>query len=63
MRLDELHHKLMESMSEKEKESFLEGLKALNIANPDDRAALRESIKRARPDFTEAQIDIFIAGR
>jgi len=30
------------------------------MANPADKAALREFKKRARPDFTEAQIDIFV---
>ena len=60
MRLDELHHKLMESMSGKERADFEAGLKALNMANPSDRAALRESIKRLRPDWTEAQLDTFV---
>ena len=62
MKLNELHHKLMESMSEKERADFEAGLKALNMANPADRAALRESARRAFPDYTEAQIEIFVTG-
>ena len=60
MRLSELHHKLMESMSGKEREDFEKGLKALDLDSPTDREALRESIKRYRPDWTEAQLDIFV---
>ena len=60
MRLDKLHIKLMETMSEAEKRDFEAGLKSLNMDSPTDREALRESIKRLRPDFSEAQIDIFI---
>ena len=63
MRPDELYIELMENMSDEEKRQFLDGLKALDIANPIDREALRESIKRLRPDFTEAQIGIFVEGR
>ena len=63
MKLEDVHMKILEGLSGKAKEDFEAGLKALNMANPTDRIALRESIKRLRPDFTEAQIDIFIAGR
>ncbi len=62
MRLDELNAKILEGLSGKEKEDFLTGLKALNMANPADRIALRESVKRLCPDFSEDQIDIFVAG-
>ena len=60
MRLDELNAKILEGLSGKAKEDFEAGLKALNMANPADRMALRESIKRLRPDFSEAQLDIFV---
>jgi len=60
--LNKLHHKLMESMSEKERADFEAGLKALNMANPADRAALRESFKRLRPDATERELDIMVSG-
>lgn len=62
MRPDELHVKLMETMSDEERRDFEVGLKALNMDNPADREALRESIKRLRPDFTEAQIELFVGG-
>lgn len=60
MKLNELHHKLMESMSGKEREDFEKGLKALDMDSPTDREALRESIKRYRPDWTDAQLDTFV---
>lgn len=60
MRLDKLHIKLMETMNEAEKQSFKAGLKALNMDSPTDREALRESIKRLRPDFSEAMVEIFV---
>jgi len=60
MKLNELHLKLLEGMTPAEQASFREGLKALNMADPADRIALRESVKRLRPDFSEAQIDIFV---
>ena len=63
MKLEELNAKILEGLSGKEKQDFEAGLKALNMANPADRAALRESIKRLRPDFSEAQIDDFVRGR
>jgi len=63
MRLDELNAKILEGLSGKAKEDFEAGLKALNMANPADREALRESIRRAHPEYTEAQIEIFMRGR
>lgn len=63
MELDKLHSRILESLSGKEREDFLAGLEALDMDNPADREALRESIRRARPDFTEKQIDIFVEGR
>ena len=60
MKLDKLHIKLMETMSGKEREDFLKGLKALNLDNPEDRIALRESIKRLHPEYTTEQLDIFV---
>lgn len=60
---DELNAKVLEGLSGEEKEEFLTGLKALNMANPTDRIALRESVRRLCPDFSEEQIDIFVAGR
>lgn len=62
MRLNEVNAEILKGLSGKEKEDFEAGLKALNMAKPADREALRESIRRARPDFTEAQIDIFVEG-
>ena len=60
MKLDKLHHKLMETMNGKEREDFEAGLKLLDMDSPTDREALRESIKRYRPEWTEAQLDIFV---
>ena len=60
MRLDELHMKILEGLSEKDRLDFEAGLRNLNMESPADRMALRESIKRLRPDFSEAQLDLFI---
>lgn len=60
MKLEEVNSKILEGLSGKAKSDFEAGLKALNMANPADRAALRESIRKLRPDFSEAQLDLFI---
>ncbi|MFC1980258.1 hypothetical protein ACFLVS_05375 [Chloroflexota bacterium] len=62
MKLDELNAKILEGLSGKAKEDFEAGSKALNMANPADRIALREAVKRLRPDFTSAQLDIMVSG-
>jgi len=62
MRLDELHTEILEGLSDEAKRDFEAGLKALSMGNPADRAALRESIRKLRPDFTEAQITTFVEG-
>ena len=63
MKIEEVNARILEMLSGKEKEDFESGLKALNITDPADRIALRESVKRLMPDFSEAQIDIFIEGK
>ena len=63
MRLDELNAKILEGLSGQAKEDFEAGLKLLSMDNPADREALRESIRKLRPDFSEAQIDIFVEGK
>lgn len=62
MKIEDVHMKILEGLNEKERLDFEAGLKALNMANPADRMALRETIKRLRPDFSEAQLDIFVDG-
>lgn len=63
MRLDELNVRILEGLSDKEKRDFEAGLKSLSMGSPADREALRESIRKLRPDFSEAQIDIFVEGK
>lgn len=63
MKLEELNMKVMEGLSGQARENFIAGLESLNMTNPEDRKALRESITKLRPDFTEEQIEIFIEGR
>lgn len=62
MRIEEVNAKILEGLSGQERRNFEAGLAALNMANPADRIALREAIKRLRPDFTDDQLDIFIEG-
>ncbi len=62
MRLNELNVKILEGLSGEAKRDFEAGLKTLNMDNPADREALRESIRKLRPDFTEAQIETFVSG-
>ena len=61
MRLNELNVKILEGLSGEAKRDFEEGLKLLNMDSPADREALRESIRKLRPDFTEAQIETFVS--
>jgi len=63
MRLDELHAEILEGVSGEEKESILRGMKILGIANPIGREALRESIRKAHPEYTEEQVEYFLEGR
>ncbi len=62
MRLDEVNSKILEGLSGKEKQDFEAGLRNLNMASPTDRIALREAVKRLRPDFSESQLDIMVSG-
>ena len=63
MKLEDVHLKILEGLSGKEREDFLKGLTALNMVNPEDREALRESIRKIRPDFTPEQVEIFVTGQ
>ncbi len=63
MRVDELHVGILGGLSGKAKEDFEAGLRDLNMANPADREALRESFKRSNPDWTEVQLDTAVDGR
>jgi len=63
MRSDEVNAKILEGLTPEARENFLAGLKLLKMDNPADRETLRESIRKLRPDFSEAQIDIFVEGK
>jgi hypothetical protein len=56
----DINAEILEGLSGQEKEDFLAGLKALNMANPEDKATLRESVKRLHPEWTKAQVDVFM---
>ena len=62
MKLDELNARILEGLSDEAKRDFKAGLTLLNMDSPADRVALREAIKKLRPDFTEEQIDIMVSG-
>jgi len=61
--VDKLNANILLGLSSEERANFAQGLKTLNIANPRDRIALRESIKVLRPDFTDVQLDIAVYGK
>lgn len=63
MRLEEVNAKVLKGLSGQAREDFEAGLRNLNMANPADREALRESIRKLRPDFSEAQIDIMVSSK
>lgn len=63
MKLEDINSEILGGLSGKAKEDFEAGLKALGMANPNDRAALRKSIKRLNPEFTPEQIETFVTGR
>lgn len=64
MRLDEkVNAEALGRLSGEARRDFLEGLRILGVADPTDRQALREAIRRLRPDFTEAQVSLFCDGR
>ena len=62
-KFDELYTRLLKGKTGQEREDLLAGMKALNISNPEDRQALRESVRRAHPDWTDRQVEVFLEGR
>lgn len=62
MKVEEVNSRILQGLSRKERVNFEAGLKALNMANPADRVALRESFKRLCPDATERELDIMVSG-
>lgn len=68
MKLEEVNAKILEGLSGKERQAFEAGLKALtlNMANPadlEDREALKESFRKAKPDWTEKALEAAVQGR
>lgn len=60
---DTVNAEILEGLSGAERESFQEGLRALGMdPAPVGGQALREAVKRLRPDFTEQQLDTFVYG-
>lgn len=63
MKLKEVNSRILEGLSDEEKQDFERGLKLLEMDSSPDREALRESARKAWPNFSESQLDIFVAGR
>lgn len=62
--IDKLNAEVLASLgSEEERQHFLEGLKVLNMDNPEEKEALRNSVRKLCPDFTPEMVETFIEGR
>ena len=61
-RADKVNLQTLRGLDGDRRTGFLVGLKALGMSNPTDRAALRESVKRAFPGYSEKQVDVFVDG-
>ena len=59
MRIEEVNQRILEGLSEEEQKAFKEGLKRLSADSGDDMRALRESVRRLHPEYTERQLDLF----
>ena len=62
-RLEEVHMRILEGLSGEARKDAERGLRLLGIDNPSDKEALRQSIKKLRPDFTDAQVELFVQGK
>jgi hypothetical protein len=62
-KIEEVHLRMMEGMTEEEKRDFAAGLNYMGISNPVDRVALREAWKRLRPDASEEELEILVTGK
>lgn len=54
---------VMAGLSGEERANFKKGLASLGMVDPEDRAALRASFKRSRPDASERELDILVTGQ
>jgi len=59
VRIEEVNQKILEGLSEEEQKAFKEGLSRLSADSGDDMRALRESVRRVHPEYTEEQLDLF----
>lgn len=62
MRLDELNKEILAGLSGQQRRDFERGLELFNMANPDDREALRGSIKHYHPEYSPEQVETFVTG-
>jgi len=59
MRIEEVNKRILEGLSEEDKQIFREGLKRLSADSGDDMRALRESVRKLHPEYTKEQLDLF----
>ena len=60
---DRVNAEIMQNLTGEEKETFKRGLQSIGIPDPESRAALRASFKRANPNASERELDIMVTGK
>lgn len=60
---DKVNAKIMAGLSGKEEEDFRAGLRGCGIVDPEARAALEVAARKAHPEYSEAQVQVFVKGR
>ena len=62
MNIDSQNLEILAKLDGQAKEDFRAGLHNLAMADPEAKAALRNSFKRLKPNAMEREIDIMVAG-
>lgn len=60
---DRINLEIMQHLTGQEKEDFRQGLRLAGMPDPESRAALRDSFKRANPNALEKDLDIMVNGK
>jgi hypothetical protein len=62
-KVERIYAQMLEEAHGEDRKNLERGMKLLGIDNPLDKEALRKSIRRLRPDFTDEQVELFVQGK
>ena len=61
--LDRVNLETLQSLTGKDRENFIAGLRNMGITNPEGKADLRAAFKRYNPNATDRELDIMVSGK